>query len=347
MFTIDRSEQPNRLTIYRLNSSESQSSFAHDVSFGLTSNPKTLLPRYFYDNLGSRLFEAICCLPEYYVTRDESEIISERIEEIINESKIDDHGSVRLIELGSGSADKTRYVIESILRRNVELHYLPIDISSSSLERSSKELLLAYPQLRITAYAADYSSALGALQNTDTNESQALRTVVLFFGSSIGNLDPAESRDLLRKVRMILSPGDSLLMGADLKKSTEILIPAYDDALGVTAAFNLNLLVRINRELGGNFDIAKFRHRALYNEEHGRIEMHLFSLVKQVVRISRISLEVTFEQDESLHTENSYKYNVEDLRELARLTGFHLNRTWYDKNQHFSSNLFTATKIEN
>jgi dimethylhistidine N-methyltransferase len=342
MLTTNRSEQPDRLTIHHLSSNESQNSFAQDVLVGLTSNPKTLLPKYFYDDLGSRLFEAICCLPEYYVTRDEIEIISERIEEITSEIKIPDNGSLQLIELGSGSAEKTRFVIESFLRRDADVHYLPIDISSSSLERSSKELLLAYPRLRITAYSADYASALGALQKTETNESQALRTLVLFFGSSIGNLDPAESRDLLRKVRMALNPGDSLLIGADLKKSTDILIPAYDDALGVTAAFNLNLLVRINRELGGHFDLAKFRHRALYNEEHGRIEMHLFSSERQVVRIDRINLEVNFAEDESLHTENSYKYSVEDLQELATVTGFYLNRTWHDKSHHFSVNLFTA-----
>jgi L-histidine N-alpha-methyltransferase len=344
MFTISDSEQSDSLTIYRLGLSERQDSFAHDVLVGLTSVPKILLPKYFYDDLGSRLFEAICCLPEYYVTRAESEIVTESIGEVINEIAIPDQTSVRLIELGSGSAEKTQPVIESLLLRNTDLHYLPIDISLSSLERSSKDLLLAYPRLRITGYAADYSSALGALRHTTAlDQRDNLRTIVLFFGSSIGNLDPSESRDLLREVRTVLHPGDVLLLGADLKKSTKTLIPAYNDALGVTAAFNLNLLVRINRELDGNFDLDQFEHRAIYNEEHGRIEMHLFSRKAQTVQLRGINIEVSFERGESIHTENSYKFKVEELRELAGATGFYLKRIWFDSNQLFSFNMFSAT----
>jgi dimethylhistidine N-methyltransferase len=343
MFTSDDSDQPNRLTIYRLDVKESRDTFAQDVLAGLTANPKKLLPRYFYDELGSRLFEAICCLPEYHVTRDEEEILSERIDEITKEIKGFDSDIVRLIELGSGSAQKTRHVIEALFRRNANLHYLPIDISRSSLERSSKELLQAYPSLRITAYAADYSSALRAVQSSDSKGSQHnLRTVVLFLGSSIGNLDSDESRNLLRDVRAALHPGDVFLIGADLKKSPDILIPAYADSLGVTAAFNLNLLVRINRELGGNFNLNKFEHRALYNEERSRVEMHLFSREAQTVEVREIDLEVNFETGESIHTENSYKYSIEDLRELAAATGFRLDRSWFDSSRRFSLSMFSA-----
>jgi len=344
MFTISDSNPSDSLTIYRLDLSERQASFAHDVLVGLTSTPKILLPKYFYDELGSRLFEAICCLPEYYVTRAESEIVTEHIDEVIDEIAIPEQASVRLIELGSGSAEKTQPLIKSLLLRNTDLHYLPIDISVSSLERSSKDLLLAYPGLRITGYAADYSSALGALRHTSAQDQQGnVRTVVLFFGSSIGNLDPTESRTLLREVRAVLHPGDVLLLGADLKKSLKTLIPAYDDALGVTAAFNLNLLVRINRELDGNFDLDNFEHRAIYNEEHGRIEMHLFSRKAQTVQLREIKVEVSFESGESIHTENSYKFNVEELRELASATGFSHKRVWFDRNQLFSFNMFAAT----
>jgi L-histidine Nalpha-methyltransferase len=344
MFTTGGAKQSDSLTIYRLDLSESQTSFAQDVLAGLTSTPKTLLPKYFYDELGSRLFEAICCLPEYYLTGDENEIVAENVGEIMSELAIPDQTPVRLIELGSGSAEKTRLIIEALLRRSADLHYLPIDISSSSLERSSEDLLHAYPGLRITGYAADYYSALGALRNTNAHERQAgLRTVVLFFGSSIGNLGPAESRELIGEVRAVLRPGDVLLLGADLKKSAATLIPAYDDALGVTAAFNLNLLVRINRELGGNFDLSKFEHRAVYNEEDGRIEMHLFSREAQTVQLRGINAEVNFECGESIHTENSYKFDVEDLRGLADATGFHLKKTWFDSNRHFSFNMFSAT----
>lgn len=343
MFSADDSEKLDRLTMHRLNLVDSGNTFAQDVRDGLTSNPKKLLPKYFYDELGSRLFEAICCLPEYYVTRDEEEIIGERIDEITAEIKGSGAGAVRLIELGSGSAQKTRHIIESLLRRDAELHYLPIDISSSSLERSAKELLEAYRSLRIEAYAADYLSALGALQSsTAQGLPDDLRTVVLFLGSSIGNLDADESVNLLGEVRRAIRPGDALLLGADLKKSRDILIPAYADALGVTAAFNLNLLVRINRELGGNFNLDKFEHRALYNEERGRVEMHLFSREAQAVRIGGIDLEVDFESGESIHTENSYKYSAEDFRELAAATGFQLERSWFDRSRRFSLNLFSA-----
>src|SRR5687768_12984172 len=297
MFTIHDSEPSDNLTIYRLDLSEGQSSFARDVLAGLTSSPKTLSPKYFYDELGSRLFEAICCLPEYYVTRAENEIVTGSIGEVVDEITASGPTSVRLVELGSGSAEKTRPIIESLLRRKTDLHYLPIDISLSSLERSSKDLLLAYPGLRITGYAADYSSALGALRQTTAQEQRdAPRTVVLFFGSSIGNLDPTQSRKLLGEVRAALRPGDILFLGADLKKPLETLIPAYNDALGVTAAFNLNLLVRINRELGGDFDLGNFEHRALYNEEHGRIEMHLFSRHAQTARLRGLNVEVSFER---------------------------------------------------
>lgn len=341
MFSADDSEKLDRLTMHRLNLVDGGNTFAQDVLDGLTSNPKKLLPKYFYDELGSRLFEAICSLPEYYVTRDEEEIIGERIDEITAEIK--GSGAVRLIELGSGSAQKTRHIIESLLRRDAELHYLPIDISSSSLERSAKELLEAYRSLRIEAYAADYLSALGALQSSAAQGlPDDLRTVVLFLGSSIGNLDADESVNLLGEVRRAIRPGDALLLGADLKKSRDILIPAYADALGVTAAFNLNLLVRINRELGGNFNLDKFEHRALYNEERGRVEMHLFSREAQAVRIGGIDLEVDFKSGESIHTENSYKYSAEDFRELAAATGFQLERSWFDRSRRFSLNLFSA-----
>jgi dimethylhistidine N-methyltransferase len=181
------------------------------------------------------------------------------------------------------------------------------------------------------------------MQSSDSKGSQDnLRTVVLFLGSSIGNLDSDESRNLLRDVRAALHPGDVFLIGADLKKSPDILIPAYADSLGVTAAFNLNLLVRINRELGGNFNLNKFEHRALYNEERSRVEMHLFSREAQTVEVREIDLEVNFETGESIHTENSYKYGIEDLRELAAATGFHLDRSWFDSNRRFSLSMFSA-----
>jgi len=324
--------------MHRLAHGGDSNAFATDVYSGLSSKPKVLPPKYFYDDLGSALFEAICRLPEYYLTRAESELLGDYSKEIVGAIE----GPVRLIELGSGSAEKTRHLIEAWLERQEHLHYLPIDISDVSLERSSRELLHSYPRLRITAYAADYFTALAALARSDQGSSLRERTVVLFLGSNIGNFNPEESRAFLGEVRKMLHPGNILLIGADLKKSRDILEPAYDDALGVTSAFNLNLLVRINRELGGDFDIRKFHHRAFYNERLGRVEIHLVSRSAQSVVVRDINLEARFDEGETIQTENSYKFDVEQLEALARDTGFSLEKTWFDRGEKFSFNLFAA-----
>jgi L-histidine N-alpha-methyltransferase len=328
----------NRLTSHRLARTSEANEFADDVRAGLTARPKFLPPKYFYDDLGSKLFEAICYLPEYYLTRAESEILRRHAEAIIAATD----GPARLIELGSGSAEKTRYLIDALLQRQPELHYLPVDISSASLEASSVELLETYTDLRITAYAADYFTALSALAEAEKSKQDYRRTIVLFLGSNIGNFDEHESRAFLRAVRHMLDSGDALLLGADLKKPASLLVPAYDDALGVTAAFNLNLLARINRELGGDFDLRKFAHRAIYNDSQSRIEMHLVSREPQRVRIRAINLNIHFDAAETIHTENSYKFDAEQLAALARDTGFALRQTWRDAAQRFSFNLLTA-----
>jgi L-histidine Nalpha-methyltransferase len=328
----------NRLTIHRLSRAGGADEFAADVRQGLSARPKSLPPKYFYDDLGSKLFEAICRLPEYYLTRAESEILSRHAEAIVEAAD----GPARLIELGSGSAEKTRYLIDALLQRQPELDYLPVDISDASLEASSLELLKTYTDLRITAYAADYFTALAALAEAGKSKQSYRRTIALFLGSNIGNLDEDQSRDFLRAVRRVLDTGDALLLGADLKKSAATLLPAYDDALGVTAAFNLNLLARINRELGGNFDLSKFAHRAIYNDSRGRIEMHLASREPQSARIDAIALDVHFEAGETIHTENSYKFDAGQLAALAADTGFALRQTWRDQAEHFSFNLLTA-----
>ena len=327
----------DRFTIHRLAHGGDASAFARDVHAGLTRKAKSLPPKYFYDELGSRLFEAICWLPEYYLTRAEGEILETNADEIVSSIE----GPVRLLELGSGSAEKTRYLIEALLSKQPKLHYLPVDISDSSLELASQRLLRLYPGLRITAFAADYFTALQALA-TRVPTDHKCRTVGVFLGSNIGNFGRDESREFLRAVRKLLHPQDALLLGADLKKPSEILIPAYADSLGVTAAFNLNLLARINRELGGDFDVKKFQHSATYNAELGRIEIHLVSAEPQIVRIRAIDLEAHFEKDETIRTENSYKFDSDQLAVLARDTGFSLARTWFDNARLFSFNLFVA-----
>ena len=328
----------HRLTIHHPPCEAGPGSFAEDVKVGLTSNPKTLKPKYFYDDLGSRLFEAICSLPEYYLTRAESEILRTRVREIVRAIE----SPVRLVELGSGNAEKTRFLIEAILERQGELHYFPVDISPESLERSSAVLLDLFPRLRITAYAAEYFTAMRTLPKAFVEEGRNTRTMALFLGSNIGNLDPNESIVFLREARGMLKAGDGFLVGADLKKPAEVLVPAYDDALGVTAAFNLNLLARINRELRGGFDLKKFEHQAVYNVECGRMEMRLISREAQRVTIGDIDLEIDFDEGETIHTENSYKYDLDQLRAMAAATGFRLAKTWLDTAGRFSFNLFGA-----
>ena len=314
------------------------SNFADDVLRGLTALQKSLPPKHFYDELGSQLFEAICHLPEYYLTRAESEILSNYADETIRALP----PPLSLVELGSGSATKTRYLIEAIFRRQPELHYQPIDISPSALEASADRLLDTYDRLRISGYAGEYHSSLDELRENYSVRSQNERILVLFLGSNIGNFTPEEAGAFLRDVRGTIRPGDGLLIGADLKKDPAKLIAAYDDALGVTAAFNLNLLVRINRELDADFDLSTFRHKAIYNEEQGRIEMHLVSTCKQTVRINGLRINIEFSEGESIHTENSYKFDQKQLSTMAEASGFKLTETWRDRSEQFSFNLFLA-----
>ncbi|MDT7604306.1 MAG: hypothetical protein QOF61_2303 [Acidobacteriota bacterium] len=325
-----------RLRLHRLatDHDDASASFAADVALGLTSRPKQLFPKYFYDELGSHLFEAICLLPEYYLTRAEDEILSHRAGEIASALGGE---PLTLVEFGSGSSTKTRHLIDALLRRQSELLYLPVDISVSALEAAADALLETYPRLRVEAYAGDYDAALARLKH---DKSARGRTLALFLGSNIGNFDTADAESFLRRVCTVLRAGDALLLGADLKKDAGSLEAAYDDALGVTAAFNLNLLARINRELGANFDPRSFRHVAAYNERAGRVEMYLESTRAQVVNVAAVSLEVRFAAGERIHTENSYKYAPAELDALAAHAGFARGRAWLDAAERFSSNLF-------
>jgi dimethylhistidine N-methyltransferase len=329
----------NRIVIRSLADGSDIGSFADDVRQGLTSTPRSIPPKYFYDDLGSQLFIAICRLPEYYLTRAESEILRHHADEIVASFG----WPVRILELGSGSAEKTRYLIEAALSRQGTLHYVPVDISPVSLEQSGAELLRAYPDLSITGYAADYFTALTAMAETGVPGPGDTRTMALFLGSNIGNFNQDETLAFLRAVRQVLRRGDALLVGADLKKSPDVLVAAYDDALGVTAAFNLNLLARMNRELDGNFDVKKFAHRAVWNESQGRMEMYLLSRVDQSVRLGALDLDVQLAEGESIHTENSYKFDLDQLSDYARSSGFTLARTWFDSQHLFSFNLFAVS----
>lgn len=298
-------------------------SFADDVRQGLSKPQKQLDPWFFYDALGSALFAAICELPEYYPTRAESEILRRHGPAMLQAMRHPE----RIIELGSGDARKTRLLFEAT--RGARLTYVPVDVDPAVLESSARDLLSSFPALRVDAICADYRDIVSLI-------TPAPDTAILFLGSSIGNLDPDSAAAMLRDMRHLLLRGNPFLLGADLQKSKTIVEPAYNDSLGVTASFNLNLLARINRELGGHFDLAAFEHRAFLNERQSRIEMHLVSRTRQSIRIDALSMEVHLERGETIHTENSYKYSESDLQTLAREGGFEIEQMWTDSRNWFA-----------
>jgi L-histidine N-alpha-methyltransferase len=326
-------ETSPRFVVHDLARHNEQANFARDVREGLSGNPKQLFPKYLYDALGSKLFEAICQTPEYYPTRTENEILSRHADEMVTFLP----GCQTLIELGSGSAEKTRKVIEALLRNQPTLLFVPIDISASALEESSRGLLQMYPALRIDAYAADYFDGLAALKPIETGPA-----LVLFLGSNIGNFEKQATAEFLRAIRNVLRTGDALLLGADLKKDRQTLEAAYNDSLGVTRAFILNQLARINREFGANFDLRGFELVSIYDESVGRIDVYLESLRRQSVTIPALDMSLTCEAGEHLHMENAYKYDLEELSLMAKQSGFDLTKSWLDEGKRFSSNLFVA-----
>lgn len=292
-----------------------------EVLQGLAQSPKRLAPKWFYDQTGSRLFEAITELPEYYPTRTEIGILRQYGQEIAEHLG---RGKV-LIELGSGSSLKIQLLLAALRPRL----YVPIDISRDHLIASAQALAQRFPDLEIQAVCADYSQPLALHLEADWGERAAF-----FPGSSIGNFDPPEARAFLQRVAKLLGPGGALLIGVDLIKDRAILEPAYDDAQGVTAAFNLNLLARLNRELGADFDLERFRHRACFNAEASRIEMHLVSTCRQQVHIA--GQVFAFAEGEGIHTESSYKYSIQGFQRLARSAGFVCERVWTDEQGWFS-----------
>ncbi len=307
------------------------SSFADDVRRGLSKPKKELPPWYFYDALGSALFAAICELPEYYLTRAESEILRRDGAAIVRGLRSPE----RIIELGSGDGRKTRLLLEAVLARQARLRFVPIDVDATTLEAGARDLLSTLPGLGIDAICGDYREVVSLI-------SPAPRTAVVFLGSSIGNLVPTAAAEMLRDVRRVLTHGDAFLLGADLLKPKDIVEPAYNDSLGVTASFNLNLLARINRELGGHFDLAAFEHRAFFNESESRIEMHLVSRKPQAAAIDALQVEARLERGETIHTENSYKYSESDLQTLGREGRFEIEEIWTDSQKRFADVLMIA-----
>lgn len=323
-----------RLTTIVCESALHPASFAEEVRAGLTAHPKSLPCRFFYDAEGSRLFEAISELPEYYLTRAGAEIMEERSADVVAQYP----RGATLIELGSGSAAMTRHLIERFLRRDGRLLYIPVDISRSMLEESAYALLDEFAGLEIVAIAGEYQEAM-----THLRRDFGLPKLILWLGSNIGNLDRPEAVEFLRCLRGLMAAEDRLLVGIDLRKERRVLEAAYDDAQGITARFNKNILARVNRELGGKFDLDRFHHRARYNDEVGRVEMHLESKDAQTIPLAALGLAVRFEEGEMIHTENSYKYSPAEIAETAAAAGLRLVEQWLDRKGQFSLNLFTIS----
>lgn len=305
------------------------------VREGLTSDRKRLPSQFFYDVEGSRLFEEICDLPEYYLTRAETEILerastllARRLPEITT-----------LVELGSGSAVKTELLLRAF-EADRALRYVPIDVSRSALEDSIARLESRHPELEILAAIAEYERGLAAIEPLDLGPQ-----LLIWLGSSIGNLDREEAADFLARIRRAMPDEDRLLVGIDLRKDRETLERAYDDSQGVTARFDMNLLTRINRELGGRFELRHFAHRVHYDEASGSVQSFLESLRDQTVRLEQLDLEVSFRAGERVHTEDSYKYSLEEIDELAQRVGFRIEQRHLDAKQRFSLSLLAPRRM--
>jgi dimethylhistidine N-methyltransferase len=308
--------------------------FAADVRAGLSKRgQKELLSKYLYDDVGSALFEVICHLPEYGLTRADERLLRRHAEEIVERLPV----PIAVAELGSGSGKKTRQILEAFCRRQPTRYY-PIEISRAALAMCERELS-DIDCISILGFEREY---LDGLREVAAQRRSGQALLVLFLGSTIGNFDRMAGLKFLNQVRRNLQPGDSMLLGTDLVKPSAQLIAAYDDELGVTAAFNLNVLARINRELDGNFDLRKFEHVAKINHHARSVEMHLRSMCRQTVEIPASDISVDFREGETIWTESSHKYSPEDVVEIARTAGFRCDVQWIDEEWPFAENLLIA-----
>jgi L-histidine Nalpha-methyltransferase len=302
------------------------SPIADEVLQGLSAQRKHLPPKLFYDALGSKLFDHITELPEYYLTRTERGILKDSAPQIVEQAG----ANLTLVEMGAGSATKTRVLIEAILRRQLRLAFYPVDVSPAALREAVVSLNGDYPALQVSPLVADFNHHMPDLKALPG------RKLALFIGSTIGNFEPEAAVEFLIRLRQSLGTDDAVLLGFDMRKDAATLHAAYDDAAGVTAEFNKNVLARINRELGGRFDLDSFKHMALWNESLSRIEMHLESLTSQTVWIQDLRRAFHFAEGERIHTENSYKFSDEAIASLLQESGLRLERTWTDSKAWFS-----------
>ncbi len=315
------------------NHEERQESFAASVDAGLGSEAPSLPCRFLYDAKGSALFEEICDLPEYYLTRAEHEILANHADAIVARCP----SPAALAELGSGSSSKTRLLIEAFLRRQGRLRYVPVDISRTALDDAAKALLADYGGLEVLAIASEYSEGL-----RHVGRETRLPKLIAWLGSNIGNFERSEAKGFVRSIRDAMSADDRLLLGIDLRKEAKVLEDAYDDPKGVTSLFNKNLLARINHELGGDFDLGAWRHRARVVEDGGRVELGLVCERPDEVRIDALEQEYSFSPGDFIHTEDSIKYSPEEIAELADAAGLGVEERWLDSDERFSLTLLSA-----
>jgi len=322
----------SRLRYFKPESVKTNRTFAQEISYSLNQKQKSISPKFFYDMKGSELFDKICNLPEYYLTRVETNLlktIGSELEKFVSDN-------MRLVELGSGYAVKTRLLLDVLTNIQNNTEYFPIDISDI-LQESSQKLLDDYENLSITGVIDTYEGGLEFIEKYDDAPN-----LIAFLGSSFGNFAPEFGFAFLQKISSIMKHNDLFFIGLDLVKDKEVLENAYDDSQGVTASFNLNVLSRINNELHANFELSQFAHHSLYNEKEQRIEMYLRSLEDQKIEIKKADLEVDFQKDELLHTEHSHKYSIPQIEKMMYKAGLKIEKTWQDITKPYA--LFLASK---
>ena len=308
--------------------------FAEDVLRGLSATPKHLSSKYFYDDEGSRLFQEIMKLPEYYPTRAEYGIFTTQTDEICH-AFTEGTGAIDLIELGAGDGTKTAVLVEKFLKEGTDFTYSPIDISQEAIDALTEKYRRKFPELRLNPYRGDYFKVLSSLKNGSSR-----RKILMFLGSNIGNFQRDQAVDFFRQLRAVMNPNDRLFVGFDMQKDPRVIVSAYDDPKGVTAAFNLNLLRRINRELGGDFDLDKFSHYAQYRPVECAARSFLISREKQTVHIEALDRSFDFEQWEAIFMEISQKYTRAMIEELAAESSFTIETDFFDEVNFYTDSLW-------
>jgi L-histidine N-alpha-methyltransferase len=316
--------------VERVATQDTRRALIGEVRRGLSGRPRSLSPWMFYDAEGSTLFERITALPEYYPSRTERAILARSADAIIAAAHVGRRSRLRVFELGAGTASKTSILLEAALRTAADVSYVPVDVSPDALESACRRIAGMLPEVRVQPMVQNYATDPLPVTPFDGT------TLALYIGTSIGNLAPRQARIVLRNLGSQLQTGDALLLGVDMVKDEATLIAAYDDSDGVTAAFNSNVLHRLNRELGADFDTGLFRHRVLWNSTESRIEMHLESMREQCVSIPHARLDLVFKRLETIHTENSYKFTDEDVRTILEDAGFEVGGAWKDSNSWYT-----------